>query len=100
MSDVVDRIAHILGHSRAAGGLSDHDVALNIARDLDLVPHDPPTARKAVEYNVLVDPPQKAEERKFTPSDSPLMKQAERRAAAKPDETVTSGGRTTKAKEA
>jgi hypothetical protein len=85
MPDIVERIAHILGHSRAAGGLSDHDVALNIARELDLVPHDPP---------------QKAEERKFTPSDSPLMQQAERRASTKPDQAATSGGRATKAKEA
>jgi hypothetical protein len=85
MPDVVERIAHILGHSRAAGGLSDYDIALNIARELDLVPHDPP---------------QKAEDRKFAPSDSPLMQQSERRAAAKPDQAATSGARTTKAKEA
>ncbi len=94
MPDVVERIAHILGHSRAAGGLSDHDVALNIARELDLVPHDPP---------------QKPEDRKFTPSDSPLMRQAERLASitnalsggkVKADEKATSGGRAPKGKDA
>jgi hypothetical protein len=107
MSDVVERIAHILGNSRSAGGLSDHDVALNIARELGVVPHDPlphdpPQRRVAAKPDETVthDPPQKAEERRYTPSDSPLMQQSERRAAAKPDETVTSGGRATKAKEA
>ncbi len=41
MPNAVDRIEKLLGDAEAAGGLSRRDVALNVARDLGLHPHDP-----------------------------------------------------------
>jgi hypothetical protein len=41
MPNAVDRIEKLLGDAEAAGGMSRRDVALNVARDLGLHPHDP-----------------------------------------------------------